>query len=771
MLLHLNGGGIAMTSRVTKKKLIKVTIDGKTCKGEFGDTILKIARAHNIYIPTMCYLTKVEPIASCRMCVVNVEGVEGMILSCQEKAVDGAVITTNNDEIFKQRQNIMKLYDVNHPLECGVCDKSGECDLQNKTMEFEVSSQSFTTKDRHRPVENWGFISYDPTLCIMCEKCVRVCTEIIGDEALAISAGGYNSTIINTKPNGECSECGECMAVCPVGALVSSDFKYSTNAWELTQIPASCSHCSAVCEMNYEVKQKSISNPTEAIFRVTNNFEFSSLCGAGRFGYDFENSNISKDAQAFSKAQDAFKGAQTIRFSATISNEEALMLQKLKERRGIKLVCDEAYGYQSFLNAFSSITGESLYSSNLGKLGESRGIIIFGARINDDAPMVKYHINMASKHHRARVAYMHPIEDGSIQNIITQFIKYEVGSEEGAAALLAHTLLDEKKVPKKIRAYLDDLDIGHLSAESNIGEEELSQLKRSLLKKAGFTLVVGADLYNHPKAANIAKLLGIIELYSDFELLLVPPATNALGVALICDLDKEASGFTVGYNAQGDFTLSALGGGDLDMPAMNQQEGTFTSLNKQVVPTNAALPYGGYVLNDIISALGHRSEHTIDYTKQLPTGKGYSTIDFDSLPNYYEITGAEHRGYHLASQACEKSGFIEPVSALPAYDGIVLYQCNEGNQFSPFTYKTKQLNSLPQLKGSQQFAAISKLKEGERVRFTLQDIEYLRVFTIDTSMKGTVAINPTYDIGLSAASVSYYRFFQPKFEIMDGNNE
>ena len=117
-------------------KEITVTIDGKSCKSTFGKTILEIARENDIYIPTMCYLTKVLPIASCRMCIVDVEGVDGAILSCQEKAVDGAVVTTQNAELYAERQNIMKLYNVNHPLECGVCDKSGACDLQNKTLEF-----------------------------------------------------------------------------------------------------------------------------------------------------------------------------------------------------------------------------------------------------------------------------------------------------------------------------------------------------------------------------------------------------------------------------------------------------------------------------------------------------------------------------------------------------------------------------------------------------------------------------------------------------------
>ena len=756
-----------MTARNNKTKTITVTIDGKECEAQFGQTILEIARANSVYIPTMCYLTKVEPIASCRMCVVAVEGVEGMILSCQEKATDGAVITTTNDEIHEQRENIMKLYDVNHPLECGVCDKSGECDLQNKTMEFGINQQDFTARDQHRPVQDWGFISYDPALCIMCEKCVHVCNEIVGDDVLAISVGGYNSTIINTKQGQECSNCGECMSVCPVGALVSTDFKYSSNAWELEKIPASCSHCSAACQMSYEVKPESIANHDSKIYRVTNNYEFTSLCGAGRFGYDFENRGIVKDVEKFEETLNAFRKAKTIRFSATISNEEALILQKFKEKSGVKLVCSEARGYQKFMNALSSTTGYSLYNGDLKKLSKSKGIIVLGSRVNDDAPMVKFHISMASKRQRAKITYMHPIEDPSISNIITQFMKYEVGSEEGVVALLAKTLLDEKELPTEINKYLSELDVGNLSAESNIGEEELEQLAKGLLKKSDFTLVVGTDLYEHPKAENIAKILGIIEAHSDFDLIVIPPSTNALGVSLICDLDDEATGYTIGYNTEGDYILSSMGGGDIDMPALNQQEGSFTSIDKRVVPTHVALPYGGYILNDIMNALGLKKKYTISYTKQLPIDKGYKDIEFDSLPDYFDIDGSEHRGYLLENKKVSKKIELDDISELPTYDGVVLYQCNSGTQFSPFTNMTEQLKSEAFLKGSSQFAAVAKLNDGDKVMFELNGIKYERVFKIDTHMKGTIAINPTYDIGLSSTLVSYYRFSKSKLEKMD----
>ncbi|WP_456391584.1 2Fe-2S iron-sulfur cluster-binding protein [Nitratifractor sp.] len=753
-----------MSETKVQSKTVTLTIDGKEVTVPWGTTILQAARANDIYIPTMCYLSKVEPIGSCRMCVVEVEGVEGMILSCMEKAVDGAVVRTQSPELFTERQNIMKLYDVNHPLECGVCDKSGECDLQNKTLEFAVDRQSFAAREQHRPVQDWGFISYDPSLCIMCEKCVRTCTEIVGDDALAIETGGYKSTIVNTRDLDDCSQCGECMAVCPVGALVSTDFKYTANAWELEYIPASCFHCSAGCQIYYNVKHGSIDEPEPKIYRVTNDFEFSSLCGAGRFGYDFENRGASKDPAKLAAAVEAFQKAETIRFASAISNEEALLLNRIAEKTGARLVCDEARGFQKFLQAYRQASGRSLPAADLEAVRRSRVIVTLGTRLFDDAPMAKFAVATATAREKAQVIYAHPMEDPRLRNQVTQYLKYEAGSEEGVAALLAASLIDRSRAPQELNALLEDLDIGYLSAESNVSEEELERLKLALWKRKNFTLIVGEDLYNHPRVEEIARWLGVIERYSDFRLLAIPPASNTLGISLICELAEEVQGFTVGINAPGDFVLSALGDGDLDLPAMNQQEGTLTTLEGRVVPTHPALPYGGYELSDIARALEIELEEIIDLTPELPAAEGFQKIAFDDLPDYFDAVGTEHRGYLLERRAIEGEALPEEPDELESFDGTVLYRCNPGAQFSPFTARTHQLESEAELRGSAQFAMAAKLADGDRVRFAQDGIEYERVFRIDTAMKGTVAINPSFDRGLRSFAISSYRFSPVKIE-------
>lgn len=740
--------------------MVKFFIDNKEVYANEGETILQVARRHGVYIPTMCYLTKVRPISSCRLCVVEVEGVDGFILSCQTPPTEDAKVVTNSQELFKYRQNIMKLYDVNHPLECGVCDKSGECELQNKTLEFGIKEQNFSAKEIKRDISKWGKIQYDPSLCILCEKCVHTCNEVIGDDAIEISVGGYKSTI--TPKNSDtldCTFCGECIAVCPVGALIQSDFKYNSNAWELKKIPATCAHCSSGCSLTYEVKHAGTKNiGKEQIYRVSNEFEFSSLCGAGRFGYDFENRVSKKDVVAFEKAMSAFEKADTIKFSSFITNEEALILQRMKEQFGYKLINNEARKYQKFINAYSSIIGKSLYSATIDDVKSSDFIIVLGSRISTDNPMVRYALNSAQKTNRAEIIYLHPIEDELLKPTITQFIKYEVGSEEGAIAILANELIDSSKLPEELKTYFKELDIGYLSAESNIGEEEIETLIKKSDRKKKFTLILGEDLINHSRAENIAKVAGLIEKYTDFNTLIVPPKTNSLGVSLICELDEEEGEYSIGYNADGDFKLSSYEECDLDMPSLNQQEGTFTSIDKRVVPTNVALPYNGYILNDISSSLGLFREYTIEYTKELPSHKGFRRVEFDNLDNYFTNEGEEVRGYSLKVLSYKVEEKLEAIENLPEFNGTVIYRCEPILQFSPFTNMTHELKGEPMLIGSEQFAKVAKISDNDLIEVEFGNQKLRRVFKSDTTLKGTVALNSTFDLSLSNDLLFSYRY-------------
>ena len=742
-------------------KLINFKIDGISVEAQKGETILTVARKNGIYIPTMCYISKTSPCASCRMCVVEAEGVEGFILSCNTPPTEGVQITTNTDALQNERTNIMKLYDVNHPLECGVCDKSGECDLQNKTLEFNVERQNFSARDQHRPLQHWGLIDYEPSLCIMCEKCVHVCNEVIGDDAIEVKFGGYSSTIIpKNSETLDCTFCGECIAVCPVGALTSSGFKYRANAWELERVPSTCAHCSAGCPLEYETRHASL-NGADEIFRVKNNFEFTSLCGAGRFGFDFDNRAL-KNENAFNKAIEALKNAKAIRFSSMITNEEAHILELLKNKLGVKLFNEDARVYAEFMRSYSSISSKLHHSGSLDAIKQSDAAIVIGSRIATDNPAVRYALTTASKHNGAKILYAHPLEDVLMQNVITQMMKYEVGTEEGVMALLAHSILKDIDLDEDERAFFDELDFGYLYAETNIGEEEFSQMIKSFSRAKKRTLIIGNDIIAHERSCNIAKLAALIEKYSDFSLVIVPRDVNTLGVSLInsLDMDEEISG-VVGYNAKGDFVISSLDGADLAAPALNQQEGTFVNIDNRVLPTNVALAFNGYNLNDIANALGITNRNTIDYTQELNKNVGFKPVAFDDLENFLSPLGEECRGYILDEVICSAEGKLEELDDMPEFNGTIIYHCDPVLQFNNYTYKTTQLPKESFLVGSAQFSVAAKISDGDIVEISYADTKIQRIFRVDSELKGTIALNPTFDISVDA---SRYRFEKSKIK-------
>lgn len=817
---------------------ITITIDGRTIQTQEGEYILNAARANGIFIPAICYLTRCSPTLACRICLVEADGKQ--VYACNAKAKEGMNITTTTPNILAERRAIMEVYDVNHPLECGVCDQSGECELQNYTLEVGVDSQTYAIKDTHKPAQDWGFIHYDPALCIMCERCITVCKDMIGDAALSTTARGSDAIEATFKetmpkdayamwnklnksliaPNGgdtlDCTNCGECSAVCPVGALVSSDYQYTSNAWEHKQIPATCAHCSAGCQLSYDIKHTSIENTEPKIYRVKNEWNYVSLCGAGRYGYDFENRGVTKNPAAFEAALAAFKKADTIRFTSTITNEEALILQKLKAKYGYRLINEEARVFKNFLDAYGTISGKSLYGGDLKQVHEADFVVSIGSALKTDNPNARFAMNNALSMNKGAGLYFHPVADPVIAEMsknVTQ-IQHAPMLEEAALYLMLDLFGDKAAMPAEIVSYLAgfhstktvtdeetvdekvtetvtkkvlneetgveeevseevtktvkkkvskevEVDDNALFALLNTGDKFAETLEKYLAKKEKFALMVGPDLYTHPNSANCARLVALIEKYTPFSVTMIPNLANTLGVAMICDLDSECGSYSVGYNTRGDFTLSALGNGDLDMPALNQQEGTLTGIDKRVNPTNVALPYGGYVLNDIANALGLDAKLTVEYTKQLPVEKGFKAVEFDTLPNYYTNSGEEVRGYVMENKAVSTSGdeSVTPIDAQAAMSGSIVYLANPVLQFSAFTARAHQLESQGGLYASKAYMEANGLAEGDRVSLKSPRGELSVSVICDGKIDGDITYLPTFDTAInSEALFDGYRF-------------
>jgi len=753
-----------MSEVQTVDNMVTISIDGVEYKAKEGEYILNAARANDVFIPAICYLTRCSPTLACRICLVEADGKQ--VYACNAKVKEGMEITVDTPNILEERRAMMEVYDVNHPLQCGVCDQSGECELQNYTLELQVDSQSYSIQDTARETANWSSVlHYDAGLCIVCERCTTVCKDMIGDAAIKTTKRGGESldkswkdkmpkdaysmwnklqkSIIapsNGTGSTDCSDCGECIAVCPVGALVSRDFVYTTNAWDLKRVPAVSAHSSDGFAIYYETKPRSIEDRREKIFRVTNEWNFVSLDGAARFGYDFENEGVTKDKEAFEAAVEALKKAETIRFNSLISNEEALMLQTLKEKRGVKLYNPEVRPFQKFLKLYADASGNSLYNSSSESAMKCDFVVSVGGALRNDSPGLKYAFNNIQKMNKGAGMYFHPVGDKLIPTFgkTVEVFNHKAGLEEAALYLLLDLFADESKLPDDVKEYIASFkksetktitekvmkEVKEMVLDEETGEEKevtkkvkedvekeitvevngliellggdsekfMAGFDKMMKKKEKFVLMVGEDYYGHPKAENLAKLVALLEKTAGFEVVMNPPKSNALGVALICDLDDEATGYTVGYNENGDFKLSALGDGNLDMPAFNQQEGTVTTLSKRVVPTNVALEYGGYVLNDLMAELMAAPELTIEWTPHLPTDKGFKAVEFDSLANSYDNAGNDNRGYALEVSTTEvELPSVEKFDEDATLEGDVVYRCNPPRQFNDFTDKAHQI--------------------------------------------------------------------------------
>lgn len=710
----------------------KIVIDGKICEFEDGEYILNIARRNGIFIPAICYLSGCSPTLACRLCMVEVDG--KIVYSCNAKAKDGMKILTNSDEIFKNRQAIMQTYCINHPLECGVCDKSGECELQNFTHIMKVDEVPYAIKDTYKPLQNWGLIDYEPSLCIVCERCVTVCKDKIGDNALKTIPrkanqvpkelkekmpkdafavwSKFQKSLIGLSDESDklsCLECGECVGVCPVGALTNKFFTYSSNSWELRKIPSSNPH-SSDCELiYYEIKESGIENRIPKIYRVTSDYNFGELNKAARFGFDFHKDYGFKNKKAFDEIVLNFKNGtiKNIKFNSFITNEEAKILSNLKEKFELNLINEEALKYQNFLKEFAKYSGKNLYSADFETIKNSNFVVVAGSFLRHDAPNVAFKVNNALKLNKASGVYFHTLEDSIIKNFSKNFIfcKHEAHLDiEILLFILKHF---GKNLPLWLEEKIADTNF---YAVLNLNEEEFIKICE---KKENFTLIIGEDFITSKNALTLAKLTGLIEKYTEFKTLIIPPRTNSLGISMICELDsKVRTGKTFGYNEKGDFSFDVYSG-NLNSPALNQQEGTFLNLDKRVVPINRALPYFGYELNDIAKALDLGFENTIDYTPNL--GDKFKNVNFDDLTNFYDNAGNNHRGYKFDEFKINALDGEFSLKNLNVKMKDFIYIANPHGQFSKFTNRASLLQSVAYIYIGRKFMDKFNLKENDIV--------------------------------------------------------
>jgi len=217
-------------------ELIKVTINGEEVEAEKGAVLIDVCRDHGESIPSFCYYKDLEPQASCRMCLVRIDKMPKLQTSCTIKVTDGMAVTTVSPEIEKAQRSMGEFLLANHPLDCPVCDRGGECELQEVIFDWGDVEERFTEPKNKAPEKYLSpMVANDPQRCILCKRCTRVCSEWMGEDAIEAGNRGVN-TVIGTYGGWlNCSQCGNCIEVCPTGTLLDGVYRHETRPWELEQ--------------------------------------------------------------------------------------------------------------------------------------------------------------------------------------------------------------------------------------------------------------------------------------------------------------------------------------------------------------------------------------------------------------------------------------------------------------------------------------------------------------------------------------------------------
>ncbi|MBM7624354.1 putative molibdopterin-dependent oxidoreductase YjgC [Sporohalobacter salinus] len=275
--------------------MVELTINDKQVEVPKNYTVLQACKDLNIEIPTLCYNEVLEPHGACRLCIVEVEGFDNLPASCTLQVENGMEIHTHSERVMEIRKNILGLLIADHPLNCLTCEQSGNCKLQDYCYEYDVEGPIFGTNEKEKLEikDKNPFIEYDPNKCILCGRCVKVDQEIQCSDTLEFSQRGHKtlvSTAYEQDLSGEYSDCvfcGQCVEVCPTGALIYKPSKRQGREFDIDKkVQTTCPYCGVGCQLELEIKDNEVVK-VGSVYKDGIPNSAGEACIKGRFGYQF----------------------------------------------------------------------------------------------------------------------------------------------------------------------------------------------------------------------------------------------------------------------------------------------------------------------------------------------------------------------------------------------------------------------------------------------------------------------------------------------------
>ena len=405
--------------------MLTVKINGKEVEVPAGTTILDAAKEAGVHIPVLCHDSRLNPFGACRVCLVEQVGMPKLQAACTTPVTDKMEIVTESEKLARVRKTAIELLLINHPLDCPVCDKGGECTLQDLTYEVGVTKVRFDAVPNDTPVDHTNpFIERDIDRCVLCGRCVRICDEVVNIQAISFLNRGTDTQIgTSSDQPWNCEYCGQCISVCPVGSLNNRVYLFKNRPWNLESEKTVCGLCSCGCTVSIDYEGNEVFRMNEMPDEGVNH---GYMCAKGRFGFDFMNSvkreteaqiTVSGEAkkasvqEAIDYAAEKLKGAgdsAAIVVSPRLTNEEAFLATKLAAKIGTK-------------NVFSTETDEIMPEGTYEDVENSDAVAVLNVNVTESNPILGLAVRVAARKGEAPLTVFYPSET-ALKRVATKLV-------------------------------------------------------------------------------------------------------------------------------------------------------------------------------------------------------------------------------------------------------------------------------------------------------------------------------------------------------------